>query len=143
MSTKKTITKKDLKDIISGVNSTLVHYKKGGWIDCRRTPDAGEEMIYSLEQFIDARFNREAWNIPEFQKAEDYLGGRLFSCKLEEPDEMKKKYKQATLTLINAEDIIEPSEELIKLLDEVRIFLGGTKIVFNSVKVKIKFSIED
>jgi hypothetical protein len=138
-----TITKKDLKDMISSVNGTLIHYKKGGWIDCRRTPDAGEEMIYSLEQFIDARFNREAWNIPELQKAEDYLGGRLFSCTLEEPDEIKKKYKQATLTLIRAEDIIEPSEELIKLLDEVRIFLGGTKIVFNSVKVKIKFSIED
>ena len=137
------IAKKDVKDMIASVNGTLIHYKKGGWIDCRRTPDAGEEMIYSLEQFIDARFNREAWNIPEFRQAEEYLGGRLFSCKLEEPDEMKKKYKQATLTLISADDIIEPSEELIRLLDEVRIFLGGTKIVFNSVKVKIKFSIED
>ena len=74
--------KNAIKNIISKVNETLIHYKKGGWIDCRRTPDADQEMMESLEQFIDARFNREAWNIPELRDAEDYLGGRLFSCTL-------------------------------------------------------------
>lgn len=135
--------KNAIKNIISKVNETLIHYKKGGWIDCRRTPDADQEMMESLEQFIDARFNREAWNIPELRDAEEYLGGRLFSCTLEEPDENKKRYKQATLTLIDKDDIIEPSQELIDLLDRARDYLGGTKVKFNSVKVKIKLIIED
>ena len=135
---------KIIKSLISTVNKKMkVTYKGGGWIDARRTPTSGQNMVNSLEEFIDAVFNQECYDIPELREVEELLGGRLFSCKLEEPDEMKKKYKQATLTLISADDIIEPSEELIKLLDEVRIFLGGTKIVFNSVKVKIKFSIED
>jgi hypothetical protein len=132
-----------IKDMISKVNETLIHYKKGGWIDCRRTPDADQEMMESLEQFIDARFNREAWNVPEFRDAEEYLGGRLFSCTLDEPDENKKRYRQATLTLIDKDDIIEPSQELIDLLDRARDYLGGTKVKFNSVKVKIKLIIED
>lgn len=135
--------KNAIKKIISKVNETLIHYKKGGWIDCRRTPDADQEMMESLEQFIDARFNREAWNIPELRDAEEYLGGRLFSCTLEEPDENKKRYKQATLTLIDKDDIIEPSQELIDLLDRAKDYLGGTKVKFNSVKVKIKLTIED
>lgn len=135
--------KKQIKDLIARVNETLVYYKKGGWIDCRRTPDADEEMIYSLEQFIDARFNREAWNVPELRLAEEYLDGRLFSCVLEEPDENKKRYKQATLSLISVDDIEEPSQELIDILNEVQLFLGGTKIKFNSVKVKIKYSVEN
>lgn len=135
--------KNAIKKIISKVNETLIHYKKGGWIDCRRTPDADQEMMESLEQFIDARFNREAWNIPELRDAEEYLGGRLFSCTLEEPDENKKRYKQATLTLIDKDDIIEPSQELIDLLNRAKDYLGGTKVKFNSVKVKIKLTIED
>lgn len=135
--------KNTIKSLISEVNGTLSHYKKGGWIDCRRTPDSGQEMMESLEQFIDARFNREAWEIPEFRKAEEYLGGRLFSCTLEGADEIRKRYKQATVTLISAEDIIEPSQELIDLLEEIKSFIGGTKIKFNSVKVKIKYSIEN
>lgn len=132
----------EIKKMISRVNKTLIHYKKGGWIDCRRTPDAGQEMMETLEQFVDARFNREAWNVPEFQKAEEYLGGRLFSCTLEEPDENKKRYKQATLTLIDIDNVIEPSQELIDLVEEIKTLLGGTKIKFNSVKIKIKYTIE-
>lgn len=131
-----------VKRLISEVNSTLSLYKKGGWIDVRRTPTSGPELMMSLEQFIEARFNREAWAIPEFNAAEELLGGHLFKCELEGPDEMKKRYKKATLTLIDEKLVLDPTQNLIDELEKVRQFIGGTKIMFNGVRVKIKYEIE-
>lgn len=134
--------KNTIKKIISGVNSTLSLYKKGGWIDVRRTPTSGPELMMSLEQFIEARFNREAWNIPEFNEAEELLSGHLFKCELIEPDEMKKRYKKAIITLIDEKLVLDPTQNLIDELEKVRQHIGGTKIKFNGVKVKIKYEIE-
>lgn len=133
--------KNTIKRLISEVNSTLTLYKKGGWIDVRRTPSSAPELMMSLEQFIEARFNREAWNVPEFNTAEELLGGHLFKCELEEPDEMKKRYRSATLTVIDEKLVCEPTQNLIDELDKVRAALGGSRIKFNGVKVKIKYEI--
>jgi hypothetical protein len=137
------VAEKIIKDLIRRVNRTLTYYKRGGWIDCRRTPTSNINIVNSLEEFVDARFNRECFEVPELSDACDLLDGRLFICTLEEPDEKHKKYKQAKLTLVDKDDIYKPSEELVDLLESIKKFLGGSVIRFNSVKVKVKFTIED
>lgn len=132
---------KNLKKLLVRVNKSLVWYKRGGWVDARRTPTSGINMVNSLEEFIEARFNRECWEVPELLEACELMDGFLFKCTLIEPDEVRKKFKEAVLTLVSPEDIVNPTEELIKVLTGVSKFLGGTKIKFNSVKVKVKYSI--
>ena len=134
---------KAIKSLISTVNKKMkVTYKGGGWIDARRTPTSGQNMVNSLEEFIDAVFNQECYDIPELREVEELLGGRLFSCTLEGEDEARRRYKQATMTMVSPEDIENPSEELIELLETARKFFGGTKINFNSVPTKIRYSVE-
>ena len=134
---------KNLKNLIAKVNKSLIWYKKGGWVDCRRTPTSGINMVDTLEDFIEARFNRECWEIPELNEACELLDGRLFSCSLIGPDEAKKKFKQAVITIARPEDIENPSEDLKKALDVAYNYLGGNKIKFNSVKVKVKYEISN
>lgn len=134
---------KEIVKLIKKVNKSLSLYKKGGWIDCRRTPTSGTNIVNNLEEFIDARFNRECFDIPELSEICDLLDGRLFKCILEEPDENKKRYKQATLILVDESEINNPSQELKDLLKKTREIIGGNTIKFNSVKVKIKYTIED
>ena len=133
-----------LKKMVISVNRTLIWYKRNGWVDCRRTPSSGSEIISEMNEFIDARLNREAWNIPEFREAEELLGGHLFKCEsIHSVDEVRKKYKQAVFSLTTPEKVIEPDENLINVLESVRKFIGGTTIKFNGVKVKVKIIIED
>lgn len=133
----------ELRKIIKEVNRTLPLYKSGGWIDCRRLPTSKQEMIFSLEQFVEARFNREAWSIPSFTELEELLGGHLFTCKLEGVEEDKKKFKQAVLTIIDEKHVLDPSENLINKLREAKTLIGGSNIKFTSVKVKFKIIIDD
>lgn len=132
---------KVIEKVIKEVNKSLIHYKKGGWIDARRTPNTGVNIVDTIEEFVDARFNNEAWAVPEFHEASDLLEGRLFSCTLEEPDEEKKRYKMATLTMVKEEDLENPTPEICELLKQARQFLGGDKIEFNAVRKKIKYRI--
>lgn len=132
---------KVIEKVIKEVNKSLIHYKKGGWIDARRTPNTGVNIVDTIEEFVDARFNNEAWAVPELHEASDLLEGRLFSCTLEEPDEEKKRYKMATLTMVKEEDLENPTPEICELLKQARQFLGGDKIEFNAVRKKIKYRI--
>lgn len=133
-----------LKKLVINVNRTLIWYKKNGWIDCCRTPSSGQEIIAEMSDFLDARLNREAWNIPEFREAEELLGGHLFKFEsITGIDEVRKKYKQAVFTLTTPEKVIEPDENLINVLKSVEKFIGGTTIKFNGVKVKVKVIIEN
>lgn len=132
---------KAVKDVIMEVNKTLTWYKKGGWVDTRRTPSSGPNYVNSLEEYVEARFNREMWEVPEVYPACELLDGRLFSCRLDECDEMKKRFKIATLTLIDVKDIENPTPELEECIKRAREFIGGNEIIFNSVKVKVKYDI--
>lgn len=134
---------KEILKLIKRVNKSLGFYKKGGWIDCRRTPTSGINIVNNLEEFIDARFNRECFEIPELFEICDLLDGRLFKCTLEDPDENKKRYGKATLSLVKEEEINNPSQELIDLLNKTREIIGGNTITFNSVKAKVKYTIEN
>lgn len=135
-------TEKVIRRLIAGVNKSLYWYKKGGWIDCRRTPTSDVNMVNSLEEFIEAKFNRDCWDIPELRTACELLDGFVFKCELIEPDEMKKRYKLAILTLVRESEIENPTDQLRDELRHVYKFFGGNIIKFNSVKVKVKYEVE-
>lgn len=132
---------KILKKLIRNVNKSLKYYKRGGWIDVRRTPTSSQNMVYSLEEFVEALFNRECFDIPELKEAVDCLDGFLFKCTLEEPNEADKKYKGAIMELVTLEDIEDPTEELADMLEKLTLKLGGTKLKFTSAPRKIKLEI--
>ena len=131
-----------IRDVISRVNSTLNVYE-AEWISCKRTPTSEKEVCKSFEQFIEIRFNYECSKIPELQKILEDTGGHLFFCKsLEDVDLEKKRFTLAHLELLSPDDFVDESGIILKELEEVKNFLGGSKISFNNVKKKIKFTIE-
>jgi hypothetical protein len=134
---------KTIEKLLLSVSDSLRFYKRGGWIDARRTPVSGVNMVDSIEEFIDARFNNEAWGVPEFHAASDLLEGRLFSCHVEGVNEEKKRFKSATLTLIKPEDIEDPSEFLLSEIKRVHDLLGGNVVKFTGSKKSLKFEIYD
>lgn len=134
---------KTIEKLLLSVNESLRFYKRGGWIDARRTPTSGVNMVDTIEDFIDARFNNEIWGVPEFHAASDLLEGRLFSCHVEGVDEEKKRFKSATLTLIRPEDIENPSEFLLGEIKKIHDILGGNVVKFNGSRKSVKFEIYD
>lgn len=135
------MVKNIIKSLIQRVNSTLRYYEKE-YIELQRTPNLDREKCFSFEQFIEIRFNMECCRIPELCHIQELLGGHLFICRsLENPDELRRRFSLATVSLITVEEIENPNEELISELARVKEFLGGSVVKFNSVKQKIKYTI--
>jgi hypothetical protein len=132
-----------IKTIISNVNRTLKSYEKG-YCSVKRTPETYQERCESFEDFIERRFNFEASKIPELNDVVMRTEGKLFCCtEIEEPDEKKRKFKSATVK-INYADLLLDDDEILK--DEVTKiieFLGGDRIQFNSVRKKIKLTVDN
>ena len=130
-----------LLKIISEVNRTLNQYEKD-WISCERIPGV-RERCDSFEHFIELRFNRECYKVPEFQKLIEATDGHLFKCtSLENSDIEKRKFSKAHIEILDPSLIRDEDVEIKEMLDEVLKLLGGTKISFNGVKKKIKYKIE-
>lgn len=137
MELEKTIIK-----VISEVNRTLNQYEKD-WVSCERVPGV-RERCKSFEHFIELRFNRECYKIPEFQKLVEATDGHLFTCtSLDNPDTEKRRFTLAHLEILDPSLIRDEDTEIKEMLDEVLKILGGRKISFNGVKKKIKFIIEN
>ena len=127
--------------IISEVNRTLGQYEKD-WISCERIPGV-RERCNSFEHFIELRFNRECYKIPELQKLVEATEGHLFSCtSLDDVDTEKRKFSKAHVEILDPKLIRDEDTEIKEMLEEALKFLGGRKISFNSVKKKIKYNIE-
>lgn len=123
-----------IKELLSRVNSSLSYYEKD-YVSVKRTPTADKERCTSFEQFIEARFNFECCQIEELVEAVVSVDGRLFKVlSLENPDTAKRKFTSVTISI--CPDIPE------NLKHDVLNLIGGTEIIFNSVKRKIKFSIK-
>lgn len=129
-----TLVRETIKELLSRVNCSLFYYEKD-FVSVKRTPTADKERCTTFEQFIEARFNYECCQIPELVDAVLSTDGKLFVCTgLEDPDDIKRKFSTATITL--STDIPE------NLREEVLDLLGGSVIVFNNVKKKIRFTIK-
>ena len=122
-----------IRDLISRVNSTLLYFEKD-YTSVKRTPTSDKERCSSFEQFIEARFNFECCQIPELIEAVISTDGHLFTCvSLENPDLSKRRFTTASV-------IIDPNlPENLK--NEVLELFGGSEIIFNNVRKKIKYTI--
>ena len=137
----KKLIAKQIKEVISRVHSTL-GISEPAYIRCQRTSDSEKEICKSFEQFIEIRFNKECEHVPELKKLILETEGHLFLCtEIEEPNLVKRKFKSVSITLIDPDMVEDISESMRKDINEIESILGGTKIVFNSVKKKIKFNI--
>lgn len=136
---------KRLKEVIRLVNSTLQFYEFD-YVSAKRLPNFDKIRCTSFEEYVGIRFNRECFDLlPEISDIILKTDGKLFYCEsLEDPNLSKRRFKTATI-VIN-ESVLDKSENkpLPKEdLDTVKSFLGWSKIKFNSVKKKIKFTIYD
>lgn len=135
---------KRLKEVISLVNSTLQFYEVD-YVSAKRLPDFDKIRCTSFEEYVGIRFNRECYDIlPEIADVILRTDGKLFYCEnLEDPNLAKRRFKTATI-VIN-KDLLKSGNGLIteKDIEDVKNFLGWTKIKFNSVKKKIKFTVYD
>lgn len=131
---------KRLKEIISLVNSTLQFYEVD-YVSAKRLPNFDKIRCTSFEEYVGIRFNRECFDIlPEISDIILKMDGKLFYCEsLEDPNLAKRRFKTATI-VIN-EKLPENGLITAKDIETVKNFLGWSKIKFNSVKKKIKFTI--
>lgn len=132
-----------LKEIISNVNKTLKSYEKD-FTSVKRTPETYQERCKSFEEFIERRFNFEASKIPELSEIVMKTEGKLFCCtEIEEPDEKKRKFKSATIKLIDTNLLLDEDQTLKDEITKVKELIGGDRIQFNSVRKKIKLTIDN
>lgn len=128
--------------VVSEVNRTLNQYEKD-WVSCERVPDI-RERCESFEHFIELRFNRECYKIPELQKLIIATDGHLFKCtSLDNPNTEKRKFTLAHMEMLDPKLIRDEDVEIKEMLDEALKLFGGRKLSFNSVKKKIKYTIEN
>lgn len=136
---------KRLKEIIGLVNSTLQFYELD-YVSAKRLPNFDKIRCTSFEEYVGIRFNRECFDmLPEIADIILRTDGKLFYCEsLEDPNLAKRRFKSATI-VINENLLKNPENNLISEEDikTVKNFLGWSKIKFNSVKKKIKFTVYD
>ena len=136
---------KRLKEIIGSVNSTLQFYELD-YVSAKRLPNFDKIRCTSFEEYVGIRFNRECFDmLPEIADIILRTDGKLFYCEsLEDPNLAKRRFKSATI-VINENLLKNPENTLISEEDikTVKDFLGWSKIKFNSVKKKIKFTVYD
>lgn len=136
-------SEKLVKQVISNVNQSLRYYEKS-YTSVKRTPDSYQERCESFEEFIERRFNFEASKIPEFSDVVLKTEGKVFICtEIEDPDEKKRRFKSATIRIIDVDLLLDEDQNLKDEITKLKEFIGGDRIVFNSVKKKIKLIIDN
>ena len=132
-----------VKEVISNVNKSLRYYEKS-YTSVKRTPDSYQERCESFEEFVERRFNFEASKIPEFADVVMRTEGKVFICtEIEDPDEKKRRFKSATIRIIDVDLLLDEDQNLKDEIIKLKEFIGGDRIVFNSVKKKIKLTIDN
>jgi len=134
---------KIIKAIASRVNKTLNYFEKD-FISAQRSPEVEKERCQTLEDYIEKRFNYEAYKVPELREAIRLTEGHLFYVdELEEVNEAKRRFKKAHICVITEEMVDTTDESLKSEIAKALEYIGGSHIIFNSVKQKIKLIIEN
>lgn len=144
----------DLKNIVINVNETLSYYDPG-WSRIQRSPISGREEIETFAQYIECRFNLEAFRSPILREYAEYFDGYLFEVTdVNTPEEKKYRFKEVCIELTKSwENFSDPNmldeddDELKRhrfweVTDEVKALIGGDKIYFNHSAKKPKIRIE-
>lgn len=131
-----------LKGAISEVNSTLGFYEKK-FTALQRLSIGDPEEIYSLEQYVECRLNKEVYlEIPELEPYVEMFDGHLFVVTdMEDKDEIRNRFSFVTVELnTNPNDYIGDME-FVQALENVRNLIGGSKIKFSASPKRMKIII--
>ena len=146
----------ELKRMVISVNETLSYYDPG-WSRLQRCPIIPREEVESFKQFIECRFNMEAFNSPIFREFAEYFDGYLFEVTdIVDEDDKKRRFSEVCVELTKtwdnfsdpylldenvSEDEEEKRDKFYKVTDDLRNLLGGDKIYFNYSQKKIKIRV--
>ena len=145
----------NLTQMARDVNSTLSCYDPG-WSRIQRSPISRREEIESFRQYIECRFNMEAFRSPIFKEFAEYFDGYLFEViSITEEDEKRYRFKEVcvelTKTWDNFLDIENLDQEIDEdtrrqrfweVTDELKNLIGGDRIYFNHSIKKTKVRVE-
>lgn len=147
----------ELRKMARNVNDTLSCYDPG-WSRIQRSPCGNRVEIETFRQFIECRFNREAFGSPVFREYAEYFDGYLFEVtSVLGEDEKKCKFQEVCIELTKTwdnfqdpemidslplEDEETKREKFWKVTDEVKNLIGGERIYFNHSVKKTKIRIE-
>lgn len=136
------VKKKILKSALSRVNATLKYYE-ADWISAQRAPEIERARVSSFEEFVEIRVNNEISKIPELHDQILKTGGHMFVCNsLDDIDDVRHRFKLAHISLISPDEFPEEDKEAVcKLIESVKLWLGGDKFTFNSVVARVKITI--
>lgn len=143
-----------LTQMARDVNDTLSCYDPG-WSRIQRSPISGREEIESFRQYIECRFNMEAFRSPVFKEFAEYFDGYLFEVvSITEEDEKRYRFKEVCIELTKTWDnfsdldALDSDDEDLRrqrfweVTDEVKNLIGGERIYFNHSVKKTKIRIE-
>ena len=131
-----------IKISLREVNESLRYYEKD-YLAVRRYPGGEKEIIQNFEQYLEARINMELSKIPDLQEAIILTEGNLFKIEeLKDLDLSKKRFGTVKIKVLEPEDIENPNDKIILLLQKVKTWIGGSNLTFNSVKQRIKLVVE-
>lgn len=136
-----TIGESRIKDIIHRVNITLSYFD-AGYISAKRTGDL-KERCNEFDTYVECRFNYELGKLDEFKDLFLEMDGKVFSCKLDDPNLVKRNFKSATLTVEISKTLLERNEILKNEVDRFINWFGGNKIRFTHKKKKFTYTIEN
>ena len=147
----------ELKELVRNVNETLSCYDPG-WSRIQRSPHGNRVEIETFRQFLECRFNREAFYSPSLKEYAEYFDGYLFEVtSVIGEDEKKCKFKEVCIELTKTWDNFQDlemidslcfededlkREKFWKVTDEVKNLIGGERIFFNNSVKKVKIRIE-
>lgn len=142
----------ELKKLVISVNESLQYYEKD-FISVQRCPILPRERVDTLRQYIECRFNFEAFKSEIFRPYAEYFDGRLFEVtSVIGADEKKRKFSEVCIELCkDAADFANPGyleEDEFKettyfsVIEAVREILGGSRIYFNHSQKIPKIRIE-
>ncbi len=124
-----------LKPIVISVNETLKYFEEG-YTSVQRCPIVSREPAESFRQYIECRFNYEAFKFEELRPYAEYFDGYLFEViSVAGEDTKKRRYSEVCIEIctnpMNFMDSQYEGVTFIEVIEAVRNILGGNRIYFN------------
>ena len=132
--------------MVIGVNETLRYYEDG-YTSAHRCPIIPREPVYSLSQYVECRFNNEAFRVDALAEYAKYFDGYLFNVvSMEDEDPKKRRYTEVCIEICKDPDCFNDYKyegvTYLEIVGAVQNILGGTRIYFNQSAKIPKIRIE-
>ena len=124
-----------IKPIVLEVNDSL-RYFESGYTSVQRCPIIPRETVDTLRQYVECRFNREAFKSSVLESYAKYFDGYLFNVVyMDNEDPKKRRYTEVCIELCKDPGYFADYEfkgvTYLEVIDAVQDILGGSRIYFN------------